>query len=587
MERKSAIKQRAPSDTAADNKQAQPATALRCKHCNCGFATVSAEGDLNPTMPREQACASCEPFLGLYDTLRTGEQEHTALLDRGPKHHGRIMAHEQFRKARVALENFLVNIEAPNDVSFDITQAGFANHTAPVSLKCAQEPEEGPKHPDDQNNLQGASPPVDCVSSTAPLPTIKRKLARKSSASTLGRKRIRFCEDVEERPEYRETLEYYRGAKEYVPGRYAVTEGSEYEDTSGSTISFAKFTGQKKVGIKFVDIVPKRKTQDGEEGISVVQGKGNDGSKKMLGLPEKPDAPEKDETQMNSRELRLSRRARSTTPPAEVRPRRISAQYDGQEVRFPEGSNDAPSLVVALKGSSLFETHALPNGDQSAPVLEDTRGTERVIRSADLNKTALKAIEPAAIGQVVSNIRRELRYLQQTTVTPKYQDMVSEAVHGCYEALKPLQHLDCVRSLHFDIVESLQEEEDSIYFEAFDGTGEPTLIAVPEPPPNPDKVFPTWSEVIAHNKSSRKSDTSLAPDANLPIDMPKGNKQNSHEISDLERSDNDNGTNTRLPTLSTDAVEKRANQTETEGVTRVGSQDEHLDGHFTRPAAAA
>ncbi|KAF3051606.1 hypothetical protein E8E11_001432 [Didymella keratinophila] len=170
-------------------------------------------------------------------------------MEEGPKHHGRVLAHEQFRKSRVALENFLVSIEAPNNATCDVAQAGFADRIEPGSLERAREPEDVLDLGDDQGSLDGTSPPGEHVTSSAPSPTTKRKLAQTSCISTAERKRIRFGKDVEERPEYRGTLEYYRGAKEYVPGRYAVTEGSEYEDTSGSTISFAKFTGQKKQAV--------------------------------------------------------------------------------------------------------------------------------------------------------------------------------------------------------------------------------------------------------------------------------------------------------------------------------------------------
>lgn len=286
MDTKSAMKRGRSTDTAADNEHTIPATLMRCRHCNRSFATTSADGGLNPFVPNEGACVSCEPFLGLYNTLRAKEQQHKALLDRLPKHQGRILAHEQLRKARVSLENFLVSIEAPYNASFGIAQAGSAVCTGLEALVRARQPQDVGKLSDDQGSLGVVPPPGDHTTASASSPTAKRKLSRISRISTAEHKRIKFGEDVEERPEYRGTLEYYRGAKEYVPGRYAVIEGSEYEDTSGSTISFAKFTGQKKVGSKFVDITPKEAAQDGQEVSSASQKISRDGKKNLGRLAE-------------------------------------------------------------------------------------------------------------------------------------------------------------------------------------------------------------------------------------------------------------------------------------------------------------
>lgn len=577
---KSVIKQPTRNDTAADNKHAQPATPVRCKHCNRRFATISAEGGLNPSTSHEQACASCEPFLGLHDTLRAREQEHTALLDRGPKHHGRILAHEQFRKARVALENFLVSIEA----SFDVAQAGYANRTESVSLERANEPKESPKHGDDQSSLNGTSPSVGHVSPTTASPTMKRKLARNSGALSLERKRIKFCEDVEERPEYRGTLEYYRSAKEYVPGRYAVTEGSEYEDTSGSTISFAKFTGQKKVGSTFVDIISKEGAREGGTQTSAVKKRGKGNDKKSLGLTDKPDTLEKDESQMDSRELRLSRRARSTTPPATTSPRRISAPYDGQEDELSEGPNDTPSFVVTLKIPQLTKYAPLTNGDK--PDLESRHigGGQRSSSGSNINKTALEAPEPAIINQIITNIHRELRILQQTTVSPKYVDMVTKAVRGCIEALEPLEHLD--RTQPHQIGEPAEPQEDgSIYFEALDGTGESISTNRPrsDDTSNPIEVVPKWSDATVKHENSHETNVSLALNANTLDDVLKEDKQSLSGISESERTNKDGSVNMDISAPSIKNVGWMAKQTKTKRAKKLRPHSEHRDSQAAKP----
>jgi hypothetical protein len=562
MEMKSAIKRRTTNDTAAGDSRREPATPVRCKHCNRCFATISAEGGLDPFSAQEQACELCAPFLGLYDTLRARAQEHTALLDRGPKYHGRILAHEQFRKARVALENFLVSIEAPNDSTFDEAQAGFANRTEPVSLERAEELEEGPEVQDEQRFSNCASRAVDHLPNTAISPTVKRK-THTTAASNLERKRIKFCENIEERPEYRATLEYYRGAKEYVPGRYAVSEGSEYEDTSGSTISFAKFTGQKKIGSTFVDIVPKEEAEDGGEGSSAVKKRGKGSGKRDLGLTDNPDVLEKDESQMNSRELRLSRRARSTIKPAAVRPRRVSAQYGGHEGTSSEASDNATSLVVSLKVPTPPKDHALINRDIPTPYAEEV---QRASDNLAINQTAVGATEPTVIKEAVSNIQRELRHLQQAMITPTYVDMVSKAMRGCFEALEPLEHLDLNQPRqNKDLEEAREEEEDSIYFEAFDGTNKPTLTTVSgirqHEPSNGVEIVPKWTEATFHDQESSKPAFGLALDANTLDDMPKEDKQDLSGTLNTDKTENDESADINRSSHTVGPFEEKGKQT--------------------------
>ena len=228
------------NNIATDKELSNATTRATCKGCNRQFATISAGGRLVPCSPEQRNCTSCEPFQELYETLQSREQEWTALMDRGPKHHGRVKAHWKYRNARVALENFLINVEAP-----DTTQAAFVIHADGVQTECEAELDGTSKH--GEKNGHGLPTEVS--------PTTKRKLTQKSGGSNTERKRIKFPDTVAESLQYRIPLEYYRGAKEYVPGKYGAAEGSQFLDTSGSTLTFAKFTGQKKVRSGFVDIV--------------------------------------------------------------------------------------------------------------------------------------------------------------------------------------------------------------------------------------------------------------------------------------------------------------------------------------------
>ncbi|KAF3045613.1 hypothetical protein E8E12_010623 [Didymella heteroderae] len=397
--------------------------------------------------------------------------------------------------------------------------------------------------------MAGASPAGDQVHPSAASPKAKRKMVQTSGISNAEHKRIKFVEDIEERSEYRGTLEYYRGAKEYVPGRYAVTEGSEYEDTSGSTISFAKFTGQKKMGSKFVNITPKEEVYDGKERSSVVKKTPKVGDKKNFDGLDKPDSPEKakHKSQMSSRELRLSRRARSTTPPAATKPRRVSARREEQKDIPQEAAYGAPALVVSLKVPKLPNDHVLANGGILSSVSRHVEEGQRSSDDAGSDEAATGGTEPPIIERVVSNIQRELRYLQQTMVLPKYTDMVSKATYGCQEALEPLKPNDHIKPYHAAGAGSPQEEDGSIYFEASDGTGGSTFADMPDlcanDSSNAGEVVPEWNEAPLHNEYPSESDVSPTLDVNTLDDMPKRDKQSMSEALELKKSVNDHGEN--------------------------------------------
>lgn len=193
-------------DIATDEDLSKATTRITCKDCNRHFALISTEDRLVPCNSEQQKCTSCEPFQGFYETLQSREQEHAALLDKGPTHLGRVAAHWKYRNARVALENFLINIEALDQA----TQATFVTHAAGVQTECEAELNDISKR--GEKNEHGLPAEVS--------PTTKRRLAQNSGGSNTERKRIKFSDTVEESPQYRSTLEYYRGAKEYVPGKY-------------------------------------------------------------------------------------------------------------------------------------------------------------------------------------------------------------------------------------------------------------------------------------------------------------------------------------------------------------------------------
>lgn len=390
----------------ADSKPRGSATSITCRYCSCCFAKISLETGLIPLtqqQQQQQVCASCHPFLDLYKTLQTKESEHTALLDRGPKHHGRKLALEQYRNAKVALENFLIAVETPREPASRMLQAGFVNRVEPVQFERSNAAyEQG----DGQQILDERAAPARPVSPMGFSTTIKRKPECMSHASNGERKRIKFTETGYERAQYRSTEEFNRGSKGYVPGRYVPAEGSEFLDTSGSTKSFAKFTGQKKMGSGFVDIVPRDGEQEGE-GVSPILHKKGTGKNKRTQSDKTSHEIQQTASQTNDRELRVSKRSRSTTPPATTRPQRTAAQYDGHQ-ESPTNPPDESSLVVAPKP---IEDDTTKKVEERARELECMEGCRPSLLDIASHEPGKHATEAASIRDSATNIQGDSRCL--------------------------------------------------------------------------------------------------------------------------------------------------------------------------------
>lgn len=460
------------------DKPVDPATSVRCKYCNRHFATISIEEGLVSNDAQTQACASCKPFQSLYEALQSREKEHIALLDRGSKHHGRALAHEKLRNARVALENFLISIEALNDATSNVAQASFASYAGAVQPEFTDDPAIKPTPDYDQKFVKAASPQVKSPSPRRVSPRLKRRLEHNSRTTNLERKRIKFTESVEERPEYRGTVEFCRGHKDYVPGRHVVAKGSEYLDTSGSTLTFAKFTGQKKVGSTFIDIIPKDEVQDDGSGRPAVKSKGEGGSKQkqsgkqvvegeseIAELEVFESEGENDNSQMTSRDLRSARRLSSTAPFIVTRSRRKIVQHDGQDDDAEEDSVSKPSLFAFLKASDPGKKKVSADEQAKMSTLGPGTQDQNPSRDRDCTQAAQEAPELAKLHTFVTNVQRELSSLEQTSFTSTCTETISQAVRGVLEVLEPLKKLLVTRA---DEAEANEEapEEDSMYFDA-------------------------------------------------------------------------------------------------------------------------
>jgi molecular chaperone GrpE (heat shock protein) len=498
-------------DIATDKELLKATTRITCKDCNRQFATISTEDRLVPCNPQQQKCTSCEPFQELYETLQSREQEHAALLDKGPTHLGRVTAHWKYRNARVALENFLINIEAPDKT----TQAAFVTHADGVQTEREAELNGISKH--GEKNVHGLPTEVS--------PTTKRRLAQKSGDSNTERKRIKFTDTVQESPQYRTTLEYYRGAKEYVPGKYGAAEGSELLDTSGSTLTFAKFTGQKKVGPRFVDIVEREVVDCGKEppSATIQQKKGK--SKKAPNKVEMPcSEPGDNEGRSSTRALRSSRQYRSTTSSATTRSREDIMQYGAQDDETTHRATDEQSRILAPKFPVCAETSTLTADE------ETTKGTDDC-QQLDAGQEITKAdTEVEKINRAVLNIQRELSHLQRTVVSAQRKKIVSAAIRTFFDVLEPLKHLDTIDP---DLVKETESpEDDSIYFEALDATDHqlPTNVLHADEGPGRGETPSERIQARTRSENTHAFGNRLPPKPNTFANLSKEGEQNQQMV---------------------------------------------------------
>ncbi|KAH6620301.1 hypothetical protein C7974DRAFT_399418 [Boeremia exigua] len=481
--------------TAPDAKISGATNPIRCKDCNHGFATISIDGRCVPLPHQEPVCTSCEPFRGLYETLESRASEYTALLDRGPKHHGRALAHDKYRNARVKLENFVIATEASKETSSEVAQADLANRGGPAQIQCTDDAGVAHEHGDRHHAFNGDPAPTGHDSPTEVSPTTKRKVTRNPITSNLERKRIKFTESAEERSQYRCTLEFYRGAKEYRPGRYGATEGSEFLDTSGSTVSFTKFTGQKKMGSIFVDVEPRSSVErDRSESLVAPKKEEREGKEILCGPEEPQHEPEHGGNQTISRELRALQRSWPSTPSEITRLRRNIKRHDGDHRNFSKHSLSKPSLVVFLKIPSLIRSGASTNEEGSirtsnpmndhcwSPFSKDSSEVANEATNEAGNEAGNEAAEATNIKEVLINIQREPDDLQKVASSPRHRDSVTAAVRGFTDISTPLIALNDTRTDCAKDAEGTQEEEtlESKALDAIDHSISPNLPQMAE-----------------------------------------------------------------------------------------------------------
>jgi hypothetical protein len=372
----------------ADNATLAPVTPpIYCKHCARRLATISPDGtvhtashassgsqdpDPSPGEANAHACTAaptcaCAPFDSLYVALQDAEREHQGLLDKKPNHGGRARAHGRLRAAKIAFGNLVLEVQMQGTGTLDAashrdgeTRLESLGRTISMDLgDAASEAGEGSMAGEGLNRSSLGQGQM-----TQPVP-------RHSASTWRSRKRIQFTADVPDRDDYRGSDEYCRTHNDYAPGRYTPSDGCEYLDTSGSNQTFLRFTGQRRVRDRWVDV----ETQEGvenEDGVVVKTGPSKRKKRPGTEIESSKEAIQEDtasnDTSVSSRELRMARRAR--------------------ERDLDAGAGDAS---VPRKRS-----RSRKNSNDSSVVIPDSDAHVIARVDAGLEVASMKAIESAA-----------------------------------------------------------------------------------------------------------------------------------------------------------------------------------------------
>ncbi|KAH7078344.1 hypothetical protein FB567DRAFT_407697, partial [Paraphoma chrysanthemicola] len=228
--------------------------AIKCKSCAKVLATTSSTG-LVPTRSSigpQDSCDTCEQFQPLYDAMLAAEKEYASYADRRDNYRPKQDAFVNFKKTRLEFNNWLLTVETLDEAEEALHHQSNEQEQAEATEIEAQRGPKRARSPDSRLHLPTSS------------------LNGQPDADSLPeRKRLKFSESVEFRDDYRPSNRYSRNDEAYEKGRHAPPEGSKYLDTSGSAVSFLKFTGAKKVGKGWIDVW---KDEDNDEDAQEKEG---------------------------------------------------------------------------------------------------------------------------------------------------------------------------------------------------------------------------------------------------------------------------------------------------------------------------
>ncbi|KAF2254813.1 hypothetical protein BU26DRAFT_514655 [Trematosphaeria pertusa] len=216
---------------------------INCKTCDRILAATSSLGDLVPAGTQANACDTCRKFEELHDDMQTKDEAFKALEGRRFEHGGRQKALEEAKAAHIAFDNFLIQVE--------VLVADSTTDEQGEEQSGGHDPE----HLQPENSSRGPKRPLEPSPATTPPRSLKRPRLVDNSRRVSFESSVVFRDETERRPE----MAFNRASEDYLPGRNAPPEGTEYVDTSGHGIAPTKFFGVRKQGKKWVE------TKEGRE----------------------------------------------------------------------------------------------------------------------------------------------------------------------------------------------------------------------------------------------------------------------------------------------------------------------------------
>lgn len=258
-------------------------------------------------MPDEPGCDKCRPFQEIFDEVQAANAEYELLYKRRDTYRPKIDALSNRTRARIALENFLIEIDGW------ISKAGKPVSTQHEDVEAAEDCQQQPI-------AEGSKPDLSLPAVCLPSPPGRLSQNQKSYPT---QKHLRFSKSVEFRDQYRTSNQYARSGETYVPGRYAAPDGQKYVDTSGHSQSFLKFTGYRRVGNQWIDIWEDEDEQAppkaGKNKAETSKTSSNEESKQTSEISSRSDSIETllqaDPALMDARTLRLARRRNLVSDP--------------------------------------------------------------------------------------------------------------------------------------------------------------------------------------------------------------------------------------------------------------------------------
>jgi hypothetical protein len=338
---------------------------VKCKSCARVLAVVSETG-LTPTTSPDTphaGCSTCQQFDSLYDAIRAADADW-AVFENKRDSITKSFARENHMRAHMEFDNWLMTVEAPGSPR-DGQDAQLENKDSNDGDNTNQDEEQIPG----TKRRRSHSPTTQRFGDTSGLAPHERqgiplslrpspKRSRSAAAST-GRKRLKFSDSVQFYDDYRSSEQFHRPSETYVRGRNAPPEGSEYMDTSGSGLTFLKFTGMKKVGAKWVELSEDELAGQSEKAKSWAELKKLAAAEHAITQTE--DAVAIDELNQNerapidARAARLARRAKgaSSAEPAQTRSLKSRRSRETSRKEKQPQLDGAPDGVEEMTDTSI------------------------------------------------------------------------------------------------------------------------------------------------------------------------------------------------------------------------------------------